>query len=214
MIQKIFTANGNIVWADNTGACGNGGEGRSFSIVCDLFDPYVIGNLTAGWANCNYSGMRLVLMQMNASGTHVQYDTIRVQNVDCENIIKVGSDFVVSGFYSGPLTLGSTTLSGSAYPGEIFLAKFKKTSSPNAINSNSILNNDPDVYPNPSEGKFTINTKGESLIRVYDPFGKCVFRKTSNAADPTIDMSDKSKGVYVVEISSINERSVRRILIR
>lgn len=73
------------------------------------------------------------------------------------------------------------------------------------------------VYPNPSEGNFTVNLKNvnESTICIYDVLGNCILNKRSmNDANPQFDLSHQSKGIYFMEIVSDGERVVKKIVLQ
>jgi hypothetical protein len=62
------------------------------------------------------------------------------------------------------------------------------------------------VYPNPSNGTFNIKfqkTYSDIEISVLQPDGRSILTKKDNAADEiTIDLSNKSSGVYFIKITS------------
>jgi hypothetical protein len=75
----------------------------------------------------------------------------------------------------------------------------------------------PDLLANHSNGIVTLhldNLLPQTKICVYDATGKCVLEETT-VKKPThdIDLSAQSKGVYVMEITSGDERAVTKILV-
>ena len=59
------------------------------------------------------------------------------------------------------------------------------------------------VYPNPSSGKFTISSKSAiSSVEVYNLLGELVYSdcKFSGQKSIELDLSNRSKGVYVIRI--------------
>lgn len=56
------------------------------------------------------------------------------------------------------------------------------------------------VYPNPSNGKYYINAKGN--VRVFDVSGKEVYRTSSFNAPTEVDLSALSSGVYTIQLTN------------
>ena len=71
------------------------------------------------------------------------------------------------------------------------------------------------VYPNPSEGIVNITNlnNSENSIVVYDVLGQVVLTKVSNTTT-TIDLSNQSTGVYLVEVSNNNGTITERVIIK
>ncbi len=75
------------------------------------------------------------------------------------------------------------------------------------------------VYPNPSEGTFYIraNVEGTSNVRVYDMTGRIVFEETYPTQSlllTSIDLSNISKGLYLVELNYNGKKAAQRVAIR
>ncbi len=62
------------------------------------------------------------------------------------------------------------------------------------------------VYPNPSNGVFTLLIKGTlpemDKIEIYNLYGEKVYTEKSKGLNTTIDLSDKARGVYFYKITS------------
>jgi len=80
-----------------------------------------------------------------------------------------------------------------------------------SIPENDAILDKTSVYPNPSNGKFTIsfnaNYQGKYLVRIYSMIGQVVF-KQSYETNPglnsiKIDIGNLQQGIYVVEMNSI-----------
>ena len=67
------------------------------------------------------------------------------------------------------------------------------------------------VYPNPSTGKFSIESKGE--ISVYNCIGEKVFMKTSASGKTELDLSSQNSGIYFLHISNEKGTATRKIII-
>lgn len=70
-----------------------------------------------------------------------------------------------------------------------------------------------EIYPNPNYGKFNIVFKGfNSLtgikITIFDMQGKSIYQKTVSKQNETIDLSNYTKGVYLVHIINENNKII------
>lgn len=67
------------------------------------------------------------------------------------------------------------------------------------------------VYPNPTTGRVTVNTGcGEpQLLQVYTVSGRCILERTVEM-ETTLDVSNWSKGVYIVRVGSRTEKMIVR----
>jgi len=77
----------------------------------------------------------------------------------------------------------------------------------------------PDIYPNPSTGKFYLelpNSATASIeIRVMDLTGRKVFKEKATTTGKTeIDLSDQPKGMYFVRVKFGDEFLTRKIVLR
>jgi subtilisin-like proprotein convertase family protein len=93
------------------------------------------------------------------------------------------------------------------------------------IPSLSVQNNsleDFKIYPNPSEGQFTIsglNTNGENIsIEVYDLQGRLVLKKNynDNGSDfaKTINLNQNSSGIYLLKLTQGQNSEVKKLIVR
>jgi uncharacterized repeat protein (TIGR03803 family) len=111
------------------------------------------------------------------------------------------------------LTLSGNVLYGMTYEGgtDSFGVIFKTdTSSVASINEIKQASTDIKLFPNPSNGVFTIQStvvSGQSIVEVYNMLGEKMYSKqwTSNNGLPiakgmTIDLSDKASGVYLYRV--------------
>lgn len=75
------------------------------------------------------------------------------------------------------------------------------------------------VYPNPTQGKVTVEVKDASLmpemVTVLDIAGKQVYSTvyTKGASQLDIDLSDKTKGIYFVRILTANGNYTKRVTV-
>lgn len=73
------------------------------------------------------------------------------------------------------------------------------------------------IYPNPSQGQFTIYSEGNQLLTVdiYDISGRLILSVIpSGNGTQIIDLTDKANGTYLVELSTESGKLVQRIVKR
>lgn len=81
-----------------------------------------------------------------------------------------------------------------------------------SINENDIY---VDIYPNPSNGVFTINQTGNNDLTytVYDLTGRVIFNtKKLNNNIETIDLTKKASGTYLIEFKTSNTSFTQRLI--
>jgi len=61
------------------------------------------------------------------------------------------------------------------------------------------------IFPNPTNGIFTINGIDECIIKIVDIAGREVYNEYTNKNNTAIDISNLEKGVYFVNITEENE---------
>lgn len=69
------------------------------------------------------------------------------------------------------------------------------------------------IYPNPSDGMFSISGENIESIEVYDITGKLVMQQNINASNATIDLTNKAKGVYTLKSYNGNNVSVNKLIV-
>ena len=74
-----------------------------------------------------------------------------------------------------------------------------------------------DVYPNPSNGLFTINLSdikdSKVKLEVYNLIGEKVWENNFNKENTTINLSQLSKGIYYLSVKSSNNTITKKITI-
>ncbi|HTB06657.1 MAG TPA: choice-of-anchor tandem repeat GloVer-containing protein [Bacteroidia bacterium] len=110
-------------------------------------------------------------------------------------------------FPEGSLTLlggvlyGMTDAGGIKNLGVIFSFKDSITGINELTSSSGAVN----VYPNPNNGKFTIQSSvisPKSLVEVYNMFGEMIYSTKLNSANTQVDLSNNSNGVYLYRVIS------------
>ena len=95
------------------------------------------------------------------------------------------------------ITIGTTEVTSDNIWGDI-------------ANSVNDISNNYKIYPNPSNGIFTVDAKGFS-IKVFDVTGKTVATQISGT---TVDMSNAQAGVYFVKLTSNDATFTKKIVVR
>lgn len=66
------------------------------------------------------------------------------------------------------------------------------------------------VYPNPSNGKVTIDVPQETRVVIYDLLGNMLYTATVNSGQNTIDLSSLATGIYTIKaVANGNVQTVR-----
>ena len=69
------------------------------------------------------------------------------------------------------------------------------------------------LYPNPSKGFVTVETKNAVTITVIDLLGKTVFAKNNLENQSSVDLSNLSKGIYMVKLESEKATSTQKLVL-
>ncbi|MFI5149173.1 MAG: T9SS type A sorting domain-containing protein [Bacteroidia bacterium] len=88
------------------------------------------------------------------------------------------------------------------------------------INENSPLENAMSVYPNPNNGLFTLsltlNDHAEYLLRITDVAGRMVYEEklvVNGPLEHAIDLNTFGKGMYLLELSGLKGRAVKKLIV-
>lgn len=83
-------------------------------------------------------------------------------------------------------------------------------------NENIVSSNTINIFPNPSQGFFTIQSEtsiGRGEIKVFNTLGEIIYQNNLSSNTTELDLSNQPNGVYFVKINS-NENSItKRIII-
>lgn len=118
------------------------------------------------------------------------------------NIILLGSPVNSNPMASGTYTLIGTNSDGCQGLASISFGVEECTSLNELSGGNSLVN----VYPNPTNGLFTVSFPAsyETSIRVYDVNGRIVVSETIMDGKTTINLNEFSNGVYYLKARSQN----------
>ncbi|UKN02866.1 T9SS type A sorting domain-containing protein [Paracrocinitomix mangrovi] len=136
------------------------------------------------------------------------------QWLDCDNNMAfipgaTDQDFIptASGNYAVALSLGGCQDTSACFFVEV-------TSPPDGINEFD-LDEFVQIYPNPAKDQLTIQTEltGEFNIRLMNHLGQEVISISSNDQTKVLDVGRLSKGLYLVEISNLEGRTIKKLII-
>ena len=69
------------------------------------------------------------------------------------------------------------------------------------------------LYPNPTQGKVTLEGEGLQSIRIMNAFGQTIYNAKVEGNQVRIDLSGMAKGIYVMHIGTENGNAVRQIVV-
>jgi uncharacterized repeat protein (TIGR01451 family) len=91
----------------------------------------------------------------------------------------------------------------------------------NALSVGEVASNGFLVYPNPAGSQVTVSMRdnegvGISEIALYDMVGKIIkyVKPTASSAEALVDTSDIAPGIYLIEVTSGNAKSTKKLIIR
>ena len=69
------------------------------------------------------------------------------------------------------------------------------------------------LYPNPTQGKVTIEAEGLSQVRIVNLYGQTVYNTKVESDQVRIDLSNMAKGIYVMHIGTEKGEAVKQIVV-
>jgi hypothetical protein len=141
-------------------------------------------------------------------------DTLNWMKVSGSFIAKGGEKYIVIGNFKND-SLSSIRYvgysgTGSAYyyiDDVIVSADSNYADSLAAIGELKIKNKELKIYPNPSNGNFSVEIKNYELcitntVEVYNMLGQSIYKKQINNTTTEIDISNEPKGIYLYRVTS------------
>lgn len=74
-------------------------------------------------------------------------------------------------------------------------------------------NNTIAIFPNPSNGVFTVKAVENSSVEVYSVIGENVYAANLVKGNNSVDLSNMAAGTYIVKVKSGNETTTKRVVI-
>ena len=111
-------------------------------------------------------------------------------------------------------TAGGFNLAASAFDNVLWDYINKLNCSVTSVHENE--NQFHTIYPNPVTTLLSIDNANQNIdkISVYNIYGKLIYSSTKNESTVSIDFTEFSKGVYVVELQNNNKEIVRRKVVK
>ena len=106
------------------------------------------------------------------------------------------------------VTLKATNAAGCATS---ITKRASATTNINNFNNNNAIS----IYPNPNNGKFTVNNPEANTINieVFNVLGEKVYSKISNEANTVVELNSHAKGVYLVKVTSNGSTTTTKITV-
>jgi hypothetical protein len=77
------------------------------------------------------------------------------------------------------------------------------------VDFNELIN----VYPNPSNGIFTVETPVNTCMDVFNVNGKLVYSSTFNEVKNRVELNNFSSGIYTVRFTSNRQSAIKKIVV-
>ena len=82
-----------------------------------------------------------------------------------------------------------------------------------SINNSSAEQFNFNIYPNPSDGVFMIESDAPIfIIKVYNQLGMLVYRGLTENGKHNIDLSNQANGIYFVEVQNKNSLKTQKLI--
>ncbi len=69
------------------------------------------------------------------------------------------------------------------------------------------------VYPNPTQGVFTLEGEGLSHVRIVNAFGQTVYNAAVDGDQVRIDLSAMGKGIYMMHLDAAGGQTVKKVVV-
>jgi hypothetical protein len=189
------------VWADNAGTPGTMIYEDSlvspkyeyqfhdtWGNLTNMFYPYKLTSPINGLSGTFYVGLIQYCCNGNNELLNIGYD----KNTNSSSKM----------FYNTGSGWNQTTL---PTPGSWMIRPvFGDTTGLMGVHENSAMESAFSIFPNPSTGKFSIQSKMEDVrwqrADVYSVFGEKIYSVNNSSAQTTIDLSDNANGIYFLRI--------------
>ena len=72
------------------------------------------------------------------------------------------------------------------------------------------------VIPNPSTGVYNVSVESdeEKTVRVFNSLGQLTYSEKTTAKNFSIDLSQNSRGIYMLQIESKNGKAITKLVLK
>ena len=207
-----YEASGGVVWAESSQGSNNSDVGRSISVNAtgDIFVTGGIGSDTISF------GSQMIIPPINSLSPIFVTTYDPNGNVLCATYLNTGgwgvpsvaadlfgNAAVVGSFGANSFIVGADTLTRTGTE-EVFVSKYRCA---NNVGIHELGNGETiSIYPNPSNGIFTLNSKSaKGEIYIYNLLGEVIYKSKMNSSVSRIDLSEHANGIYFVRVISGSE---------
>lgn len=158
-------------------------------------------------------GQTILFKAMNSNATSYEWEIMGFGNPIITN-----NDTISKYYPYGPNDIWAVGLKTSGISGckdTLYQAIIVKDIIQTTANVSDIQNDVYyDIYPNPTNGKLTIENRELKIenVSVYNMLGERVYQSNTNQQQTTIDLSSQPAGIYFIEIKSENEKVFKKII--
>jgi hypothetical protein len=209
MLYKL-SPNGTLIWAKQFG-------GDMYGIIpvlkIDNADNlYITGGTwyNAAVGSCSISGTGNFLYVAKADSSGACHWMAKGQSPSGSRglalSIKTSSVTIMAFTMANPMQLSPLSVNGS-----VFLARLSQNSVTGV--GEEIDFTPSDIYPNPTNGSINLQLRKQTSVAIYNVTGTCVYKHTLMAGEKKIELGQHPKGLYFVEITGSNTKSVKKIVI-
>jgi photosystem II stability/assembly factor-like uncharacterized protein len=197
---------GNYEWSKGVNGCEQGQESFRSPIIQSNDSGFIFSGFRYS-PGLDSSGMYLVktdkLGNSICNEFYIQIDSVvcslQQSNVTTNIFSTIFSIYPIN-YISGHIDSVLTLCNSSSYTEEV-----------------NDRNNQFSIFPNPTEGQFTVSSRSISLneIQIYNLWGQVVYssKPNPNAESTTINCNHFPKGIYFVKATSISGTAVKKIVI-
>jgi len=157
-----------------------------------------------------------IYFDFGAAGEYPQTDINIILPYDCYKFVIYDSygDGLVGAYGNGSYQiLANNVLIPTIEGGAFGSSEFKVFQVANILGVEDFITNEITLYPNPSNGIFTINTQLPTDVVAIDVTGKEVFRMLNINNQTTLNLTQLQKGLYLLKLSNELGEQTKKIII-
>ena len=223
-----YDSNGSYLWANSIGGS-NMNEGNNVTLD-NLGNVYITGYFfntayfdpSVGIANLTSEGFHdIFFAKYDENGNYIWANNVgsstSIGDIGNGIAVDASGNIHLTGYFSGVcdfdpnIGISNLTSNGDA---DIFFAKYSP--SPLSTLVFPVLDFGFQIYPNPSNGLFTISVDSKTIsgstVVVYDIVGQCIFYKEIDKKENDINLTSFPKGIYLVKLNLSGESYYKKVV--